>query len=105
MQYKEFLCTYGAGDFGTLTVLSPDPDSQFPIWESTAKLENRECAFLGVVDIDSDFYGFLIEQGICSNDIWCADHDFEYKLDYTEYPDFFDFLAKVALGVWEEEET
>lgn len=60
-------------------------------------MENRECAFLGVVDIDSDFYGFLIEQGICSNDIWCAD-----KLDYTEYPDFFDFLARVALGIWDD---
>jgi hypothetical protein len=104
-QYKEFLSTYGAGDFGTVTVLSPDPDSQFPIWESIARSENRGCAFLGVVDIDSDFYGFLIEQGVCSNDIWCADHDFEYKIDYTEYPDFFDFLAKVALGIWEGEET
>ena len=103
--YKDFLSTYGAGDFGSLTVLSPDPQSEFPIWETTARLENRECGFLGVVEIDSDYYGFLIEQGVCSNDIWCADHEFAYELDYTEYPDFFDFLAKVALGIWEEDEA
>jgi hypothetical protein len=31
--YKEFLSMYGAGDFGLITVLSPDPKSQFPIWK------------------------------------------------------------------------
>jgi hypothetical protein len=52
------------------------------------------------------FYGFPIEQGVCSNDIWSVDHEFGYEvyyMDYMEYPDFFDFLAKVALGVWEED--
>ena len=73
-----------------MTVLSP------------ARLENRECGFLGGVEIDSDYYGFLIEQGVCSNDIWCADHEFAYELDHTECPDFFDFLAKVALDIWDE---
>jgi hypothetical protein len=57
-----------------------------------------------VVEIDSDYYGFLIEQGVCSNDIWYADHELGYEIDYTKHPDFFDFLAKVALGIWEEDE-
>src|SRR5260221_6882007 len=35
--YKEFLSMYGAGDFGSITVLSPDPRSEFPIWETTPK--------------------------------------------------------------------
>ena len=100
--YKEFLSTYGAGDFGSVTVLSPDPKSEFKIWETTASLETRNCGFVGVVDIDSDYYGFLIEQGVCSNDIWTVDHEFGYEIDYREYPDFFDFLARVALGIWEE---
>jgi hypothetical protein len=101
--YKDFLSTYGAGDFGSLRVLSPDPKSEFPIWETTARLENRECGFLGVVEIDSDYYGFLIEQGVCSNDLWSVDHEFGYEIYYMEYPDFFDFLAIVALGIWEEQ--
>jgi hypothetical protein len=41
-------------------------------------------------------YGFLIEHGVCSNDIWMADHDFGYQIGYAGYPDFFDFLAKVG---------
>jgi hypothetical protein len=57
-----------------------------------------------VVEIDSNYYGFLVEQGVCSNDIWNADHDFGYQIGDADYPDFFDFLAKVALNVWDEEE-
>ena len=45
--YKEFLSMYGPGDFGSVTVLSPDPESEFPIWETTLRLENRECNFMG----------------------------------------------------------
>jgi hypothetical protein len=61
---------YGPGDFGCVTVLSTDPKSGFSIWEATSRLENRECNFIGVVEVDSNYYGFLIEQGVCSNDIW-----------------------------------
>ena len=52
--YKEFLSMYGAGEFGSVTVLSPDPESGFPIWETTLRLENRECNFMGVVEMGSD---------------------------------------------------
>jgi len=100
--YKEFLSMYGAGDFGSITVLSPDPRSQFPIWETTAQLEDREFNFMGVVDRDSDYFGFLIEQGVCANDIWMCDHEFGYEIGETDYTDFFDFLAKVGLGIWED---
>ena len=51
--YKEFLSMYGPGDFGCVTVLSPDPKSGFSIWEATSRLENRECNFIGVVEVDS----------------------------------------------------
>lgn len=100
--YKEFLSMYGAGDFGYVTVLSPDVDSKFPIWETATRLENRECSFMGVIELDSDYFGFLIEQGVCSNDIWRADHEFGYEIGETDYADFFDLLAKIALGVWED---
>ena len=102
--YKEFLSMYGAGEFGAVTVLSPDPKSRFTTWETTSRLENRECNFMGVVELDSDYYGFLIEQGVCSNDIWSADHEFGYEIGDAGYSDFFDFLAKVALDVWDDEE-
>ena len=103
--YKEFLSMYGAGEFGSVDVLSPEPESGFPIWETTSRLENRECNFMGVVEIDSDYYGFLVEHGVCSNDIWCADHELAYDIISTDYPDFFDFLAKVGLGILEESEA
>ena len=53
--------------------------------------------------VDSNYYGFLIELSVCSNDVWIADHDFGYQIGDAGYSDFFDFLAKVALNVWDDE--
>ena len=53
--------------------------------------------------VDSNYYGFLIELSVCSNDVWIADHDFGYQIGEAGYSDFFDFLAKVALNVWDDE--
>jgi hypothetical protein len=53
---------------------------------------------MGVVEMDSNYYGSLIEHGVCSNDIWIADHDFGYQICNAGYSDFFDFLAKVAMS-------
>jgi hypothetical protein len=103
--YKEFLSMYGEGEFGCVTVLSPNPESGFPIWETTLRLESRECNFMGVVELDSDYFGFLIEHGVCSNDIWRSDHELGYDILYADYPDFYDFLAKVGLGIWDESEA
>jgi hypothetical protein len=35
---------------------------------------------------------------------WSADHEFGHEIGDAGYPDFFDFLAKVALGIWDDEE-
>jgi hypothetical protein len=44
--YKEFLGVLGPEDFGCVTFLSPDPKSSFAIWETTSRLDNRECNFV-----------------------------------------------------------
>jgi hypothetical protein len=41
---------------------------------------------------------------VCANDSWIADHDFGCQIGYAGYSDFFYFLAKVALNVWDDEE-
>jgi antitoxin YobK len=98
--YKEFLSAYGAGDFGAVTLLSPDPKSEFPAWEINSMAENRECNFIGIVELDSDYYGFLVEHGVCSNDIWRSDYELGREICSTGYSDLFEFLARAALGVW-----
>jgi hypothetical protein len=35
---------------------------------------------------------------------WIADHDFGYQIGDAGYSDFFDFLAKAALNVCDDEE-
>ena len=29
----------------------------------------------------------------------------DYDILYADYPDFYDFLAKVGLGIWDESEA
>jgi hypothetical protein len=48
--------------------------------------------------------GSNVPREVCSNDSWIADHDFGYQIGYGGYSDFFDFLTKVALNVWDDEE-
>jgi hypothetical protein len=57
---------------------------------------------MGVVDQGSGYFGFLIEQDVSANDIWMCDHEFGYEIGETDYTDFFDFLSKVDLGIWDE---
>jgi SMI1-KNR4 cell-wall len=102
--YKEFLSRYGAGYIRDVLVLSPDSKSEFKFWETSGRVENRECNFMGVMEYESDYYGFLIEQGVCSNDIWHADHDFGYEIADSDYTDFFDLLAKLGLGFWDDDD-
>jgi len=47
--------------------------------------------------------GFLIEHGVCSNDIWIADHELGYQIGDAGYSNFFVFLAKVSRNVWDDE--
>jgi hypothetical protein len=61
-------------------------------------LELADCRILGRVI----YFGFLIEQGVCANDIWMCDHEFGYEIGETDYTEFFDFLTKVGLGIWDD---
>ncbi|HXC61621.1 MAG TPA: SMI1/KNR4 family protein, partial [Nitrospiria bacterium] len=40
-EYRYFVKKYGAGEIGTITVLSPDPESQFSMWDGKEEF-NRE---------------------------------------------------------------
>jgi hypothetical protein len=53
---------------------------------------------MGVVQVDSSYYGLLIEDVVCSNEIWNADHDIGYEVGDPGYSDFFDLLAKAAVN-------
>jgi hypothetical protein len=48
--------------------------------------------------------GSNVPREVCSNDSWIADYDFGYQIGYVGHSDFFDFLAKVALNIWDDEE-
>jgi hypothetical protein len=43
-------------------------------------------------------WGTSMESGT-PRDIWMCDHEFGYEIGETDYTDFFDFLAKVGLGI------
>ena len=47
-EYRSFLKRFGAGDIGTITVLSPDPESDFSLWKGQEPFE--EVNWVPVVD-------------------------------------------------------
>ena len=57
---------------------------------------------VGVIEYESHYDGFLIEQGVCY--VWHADHDFGYDIDESPYIDFFDIVAKLGPGFWDDED-
>jgi SUKH superfamily protein len=97
-EYRYFLKKFGAGEIGTVTILSPDPESQFSMWDGKEEF-NRETGFPFAEDSDGIFYAFLVENGVCSKDVWAAEQGASGDLSYTDYEDFFEFVAEVGFGV------
>ena len=61
-EYRHFLKKFGCGEIGTVTILSPDPESQFSMWDGKEEF-NRETGFPFAEDSDGNFYAFLVENG------------------------------------------
>ena len=57
-EYRNFLKRFGAGDIGTITVLSLDPESDFSLWKNQEPFE--KVSWIPVVDDGkSNFYGLV----------------------------------------------
>ena len=97
-EYRYFLRKFGAGEIGTVTVLSPDPESQFSMWNGKDEFD-RDTGFPFAEDSDGNFYAFLVENGTCSKDVWVAEQGAGGDLSFTDYEDFFEFVAEVGFGV------
>jgi hypothetical protein len=97
-EYRYFLKKYGAGEIGTVTVLSPDPDSQFAFSMGDDE-PDRKGGFSFAQDSDGNVYAFLVENNVCSKDVWVAERGGHGDLTYTDYEDFFEFVAEVGFGV------
>ena len=97
-EYRNFLKRFAAGDIGTITVLSLDPESDFSLWKNQEPFE--KVNWIPVVDDGkSNFYGLVVENGVCSREIWFADQDLGYELSGTDYEDFYQLIATEAFGV------
>jgi len=98
VEYRSFLKRFGAGDIGTITVLSPDPESDFTLWKGNKPFE--KTSWIPVVDDGKgNYYGFVLENGACSKEVWFADQDVGYELSSTDYGDFYELIAAIAFGV------
>jgi SMI1-KNR4 cell-wall len=97
-EYRYFLKRYGAGEIGTVTVLSPDSESQFAL-SPTDDEPVRKGSVSFAQDSDGNAYAFLVENNVCSKDVWVAERGGHGDLTYTDYEDFFEFVAEVGFGV------
>jgi hypothetical protein len=59
---------------------------------------------MGVVEMDSNYYGSSLSTVSAQMKFWIADHDFGSQICNAGYSDFFEILAEVAFNVWDNEE-
>src|ERR1700730_6900799 len=94
-EYRNFLKRFGAGDIGTITVLSLDPESDFSLWKGEEPFE--KVSWVPVVQGGkSNFYRFVIEAGACSREVLFADQDLGYELSGADDQDFYQHIAAEA---------
>ncbi len=67
------------------------------MWDGKEEF-NRETGCPFAEDSDGNFYAFLVENGVCSKDV-VAEQGAGGDLSYTDYEDFFEFVAEVGFGV------
>ena len=97
-QYRRFLVMYGAGDFLYSHVYSCDPDSGWSLWNETEYLGPVAEIALPFSDNGcGDYLCFRHDSGSCGNSIYWADHESDYALTPSDYENFNDFVARVAL--------
>lgn len=95
--YKNFILTYGGGDIGYTNVFSLDRDSDFYIVTNNIYyVKNRN--FIAVSsDETGGFYGYYIENSICSELIYYYDSDDETILK-TNFINIYDYVYKIGLN-------
>jgi hypothetical protein len=95
--YIYFASNYGCGYFAFTVVLSIRPGA----WYLVDRMPSLPCHDEPFVPIAEngcgDFYGFLVRQGVCTEQVYFADHEHHYCPAPTAYRSFFEFIYHVGL--------
>ena len=96
---KRFLATHRAGSFAFADIYSPDESSGWSLWTEYDFMPDLRGKFLPFANNGcGDYYGFVIVDGVCADAVSWADHETDYSIIPSDYSDFNDFLALVALN-------
>jgi hypothetical protein len=98
-EFKRFLATHGAGSFAFADIYSPDESSDWSLWTEYDFMPDLRGKFLPFANNGcGDYYGFAIVDGVCADAVSWADHETNYSIIPSNYSDFNEFLALVALN-------
>lgn len=97
VEYKIFVKEFGGGYFGYTNVFSPTTSGYWSIVERNRLAGENSGDFLAFSDNGvGDYYGFVVEDGVCSKTVYFFDHETS-DISESGYADLFDYLADVGL--------
>jgi hypothetical protein len=100
--FRTFITRIGAGDFAFTSIYSPDARSDWSLWRHIEQFSLPK-SFVPFADNGcGDYYGFMVKDGCCGEEVWWADHEAEYAVSRSEYGNFAEFLLNIGLNLHEE---
>jgi hypothetical protein len=104
--YRDFLMSYGAGEFAYADIYSPDPNSPWSSWSALETCHVKPRQFIPVADNGGgDYLGFCFSDGKPLRPLFWANHECDYETSESEYGSFVEFIAKWALRIGETEDA
>ena len=96
-KYKFFISNYGCGYFAFTTIYSIRK-GEWNILDKVHQIPIFEGKFIPVSDNGcGDYYGYLIVDSKCSDNIYFADHEKGYEIIQTEFFDLLSFINEIGL--------
>ncbi|MBN8241369.1 SMI1/KNR4 family protein [Marinobacter hydrocarbonoclasticus] len=93
-EYKHLGGRYGFGHFAFTNILSVREGD----WSIRAAQLYLPKGFIPASDNEcGDFYGFVVEDGICKPELYFADHEENYRLFLTNHKNLFEYVVDVGL--------
>ena len=95
--YLHFVEHFGAGYCGSINISSLDSKSRWYRWDKPLQISDDQSLLILSDDEAGGYYGFLLEAGECSREIYYVNLDDRRQIEKVEET-FFDFVLKSAFG-------
>jgi hypothetical protein len=97
LAYRQFVRTFGGGEFAFTAIYSPTIDSEKSIVEANRLSWVSREEFVAFADNGAgDYYGWVVINGEAVDEVVLLDHN-SNRLRPSDFPDFIEFIEREGL--------